>query len=115
MTTSTKKRMGVVGVLVAVAVFAIGGTAYADGKDKGSKEGCGKRADARFEKSDANSDGFLTEAEVGDKKWARIKVADANNDAKVSLAEMKLAKADGKLKHKDKKGKKGKQKGSADA
>jgi hypothetical protein len=84
-------------------------------RTRAARKAAGKRADARFEKSDANSDGFLTEAEVGDKKWARIKVADANNDAKVSLAEMKQAKADGKLKHKDKKGKKGKKKGSADA
>lgn len=115
MTTSTKKRVGVVGVLAAMAVLAIGATAYADGKDKdkGHKEGCGKRAEARFERSDANSDGFLTEGEVGAKRWARIKVADANNDAKVSLAELKQAKADGKLQHKGK-GKKGKKK-SADA
>ncbi len=104
------RRLGWMGVLLAVSVFAIGGTALAEGKDGKGKEGCAKKAQARFEKSDKNSDGFLTAAEVGDKKWARIKVADANNDAKVSLAEMKQAKADGKLKHKgkDKKGKRGK-------
>jgi hypothetical protein len=81
-------------------VTTFGVTAFAEGK-----EGCAKKAEARFQKADKNSDGFLTAAEVGDKKWARIKVADANNDAKVSLAEMKKAKADGKLK-----GKKGKKK-----
>ncbi len=91
---------------MAVAVTSIGTVALAEGK-----EGCkGKSAEARFQKADKNSDGFLTAAEVGDKKWARIKVADANSDAKVSLAEMQKAKADGKLK--GKKGKKKKDKGS---
>ena len=100
--------VALVGVLAAAGVMAVSATAMADGK----KEGCAKNAEARFEKSDKNSDGFLTAAEVGEKKWERIKVADANSDAKVSLAEMKQAKADGKLKHKgkgkrDKKHKKG--------
>jgi hypothetical protein len=101
----SKRRLIWVGVLTATAVMTIGATALAEG-GKGNKEGCAKKAEARFEKSDKNSDGFLTAAEVGDKKWNRIKVADANNDAKVSLAEMKQAKADGKLKHKGKKDKK---------
>lgn len=78
------------GVLVA-------GTAYADESKK--KEGCEKRGESRFQKADKNSDGFLTADEVGEKRWAHIKVADANADGKVSLAEMKKAKADGKLGH----------------
>lgn len=105
----SKRRLYLVGVLTAAGVLTIGATAFADGK----KEGCAKNAEARFEKSDKNSDGFLTAAEVGDKKWERIKVADANNDAKVSLAEMKQAKADGKLKHKGKGKKEKKKKGTA--
>lgn len=97
------------GALLAAGVLTFGVTAFAEGKDgKGSKEGCGKKAEARFEKADANADGFLTASEVGEKRWARIKVADANADSKVSLAEMKQAKADGKLGHGGKKGKKSK-------
>jgi hypothetical protein len=105
----TSKRVGWIAVLIAAGVMTIGATALAEGK--GGKEGCANKGQARFEKSDKNSDGFLTAAEVGDEKWNRIKVADANADAKVSLAEMKQAKADGKLGHrsKGKKGKKGKQ------
>jgi len=90
--------------------MTIGATAFAEG----NKEGCAKKGEARFDKSDSNSDGFLTAAEVGEKKWAHIKVADANNDSKVSKAEIKQARADGKLKHKGKdKNKKGKKKGTA--
>jgi hypothetical protein len=37
---------------------------------------------------------------VGDKRWERIKVADANNDGKVSQPEMQQARKDGKLGHK---------------
>jgi hypothetical protein len=39
----------------------------------------------------------LTEAEVGAKHWARISVADANKDKKVSMAELKAAHEAGKL------------------
>lgn len=105
--TKTSKRVGLVALLAAAAVMTIGVSAFADGD--GKKCG-GKNAEARFQKQDTNSDGFLTKAEVGDKKWARISVADANKDAKVSLAELKQAKADGKLK-----GKKGKKKKTSDA
>jgi Ca2+-binding EF-hand superfamily protein len=67
----------------------------------------GKRSDAerqqhaaeRFKKADKNADGFLTQAEVGDKRWGRIQVADANKDGKVSQAELAQAHADGKLGH----------------
>jgi len=53
----------------------------------------------RFKKADKNADGFLTQAEVGDKRWSRIQVADANRDGKVSQAELEQAHADGKLGH----------------
>lgn len=109
MTNTSKRRLTWVGALLAASVLTFGATAFAEGK--GGKEGCAKNAEARFAKKDSNGDGFLTAAEVGDKRWARIKVADANTDGKVSLAEMKQAKADGKLKHH--KGKKRKK--SADA
>jgi hypothetical protein len=53
----------------------------------------------RFKKADKNADGFLTQAEVGDKRWVHIQVADANRDGKVSQAELAQAHADGKLGH----------------
>lgn len=52
-----------------------------------------------FKKADKNNDGFLTKDEVGEERWARIKVADANQDSKVSHDEMKQARKDGKLRH----------------
>jgi hypothetical protein len=58
-----------------------------------------QHAENKFKKADKNADGFLTQAEVGDKKWTRISVADTNKDGKVTLAEMAQAKADGKLGH----------------
>jgi hypothetical protein len=71
--------------------LAVPATAFAcDGKD-------GNARGARFQKSDKNQDGFLTAAEVGAERWARIKVADANNDNKVSKDEMKAAHKAGKL------------------
>jgi hypothetical protein len=51
-------------------------------------------------KADKNSDGFLTQDEVGDRRWAHIQVADANKDSKISQAELEQAHADGKLGHK---------------
>lgn len=99
----TKRRLGLMVIVTAAGVMTFGAVALADGK---GKEGCAERAQARFQEKDTNKDGFLTAAEVGNEKWAKIKVADANNDAKVSLAEMKQAKADGKLGHKGKKKKK---------
>jgi hypothetical protein len=51
----------------------------------------------RFERADKNSDGYLTEDEVGAKRWERLKVADVNNDKKVSKAEIAQAFKDGKL------------------
>jgi hypothetical protein len=60
---------------------------------------CAQHAAERFKKADKNADGFLTQAEVGDKKWSRIQVADANKDGKVSQAELAQAHAEGKLGH----------------
>ena len=73
-----------------------------------SGEHGGKRTEAerkqhaaeRFKKADKNADGFLTQDEVGDQRWTRIQVADANKDGKVSQAELAQAHADGKLGHK---------------
>jgi hypothetical protein len=59
-----------------------------------------QHAEERFKKADKNADGFLTKDEVGDERWARIQVADANNDGKISQAELAQAHADGKLGHK---------------
>ncbi len=53
----------------------------------------------RFEQADKNKDGFLTKDEVGERRWARISVADANRDNKVSRAELDKARAEGKLGH----------------
>jgi len=58
-----------------------------------------QHAAERFKKSDKNGDGFLTQAEVGDKRWAHIQVADANRDGKISQAELAQAHTDGKLGH----------------
>ena len=54
----------------------------------------------RFKKADKNGDGFLTQDEVGEKRWAHIQVADANKDGKISMAELAQARADGKIGHK---------------
>lgn len=69
---------------------------------KQSAEDRAQHAAERFKKADKNGDGFLTQAEVGDKKWGRIQVADANKDGKVSQAELAQAHADGKLGHRGK-------------
>jgi Ca2+-binding EF-hand superfamily protein len=85
--------------------------ALADAPQENGRPQCsgehGKRSEAdrkqhaadRFKKADKNADGFLTQAEVGDKRWGRIQVADANKDGKVSQAELAQARADGKLGH----------------
>jgi hypothetical protein len=98
---NTMKRISVAG-LIAVASFGVSAAAFAQAGDAkpqcdGKKGGEGKGKGAHFKKADKNSDGFLTQAEVGDKRWARIKLADANNDGKVSQPEMQQARKDGKL------------------
>jgi hypothetical protein len=69
-----------------------------DGQHGGKGKGDGQRQ-GHFKKADKNSDGFLTQDEVGAERWARIKVADANNDGKVSHPELQQARKDGKLPH----------------
>ncbi|HYP77590.1 MAG TPA: hypothetical protein VER12_16575 [Polyangiaceae bacterium] len=70
--------------------------------EHGGKQSEGDRAQhaaERFKKADKNADGFLTQAEVGDKRWTHIQIADANKDGKISQAELAQAHADGKLGH----------------
>jgi Ca2+-binding EF-hand superfamily protein len=52
---------------------------------------------ARFAKGDKNGDGSLTEDEVGERKWARISVADTDKSGSVTLPEIEAAIAAGKL------------------
>ena len=55
-------------------------------------------AQKRFEKLDANHDGALTKDEVGEQRWARLSVADADKNGSVTQAEIKTAVAAGILK-----------------
>ncbi len=52
---------------------------------------------ARFARGDKNGDGSLTEDEVGERKWARISVADTDNSGSVTLPEIEAAIAAGKI------------------
>ncbi len=54
--------------------------------------------DKRFSELDKNKDGALSADEVPARMWERIKVADSNNDNKVTRAEIDAALASGKLK-----------------
>ncbi len=98
----TLKRISVAGLL-AVASVSVSAVAFADSGD--AKPQCeGKRGEGKghgkgglFKKADKNADGFLTKDEVGAERWERIKLADANKDDKVTQAEMKQARKDGKL------------------
>jgi hypothetical protein len=85
------KTLRIVTAAALTFALAVPATAFACG----GKDGKGKGA--HFQKKDKNQDGFLTEAEVGADRWARISVADANKDKKVSMAEMKAAFEAGKL------------------
>jgi len=106
---NTTKRFSIA-FLFALASFGTTALALAETPAKPSCEGHGDKAShegkgkgAHFKKADKNADGFLTKDEVGDKRWARIAVADANKDGKVSQAEMQQAHKDGKLHRPDKK------------
>ncbi|HEY1532750.1 MAG TPA: EF-hand domain-containing protein [Polyangiaceae bacterium] len=111
---TTNARLG-----LGIAIFALAGClsslALADATpsdsaarpqcsgEHGGKQSAGDRAQHaadRFKKADKNGDGFLTQDEVGEKRWAHIQVADANKDGKISQAELQQAHADGKLGHK---------------
>jgi hypothetical protein len=97
---NTIKRISVAG-LFALASFGVSVAAFAQPSDAkqqcDGKHGKGEGKGAHFKKADKNNDGFLTKAEVGDRRWERIKIADANNDGKVSQPELQQAHKDGKL------------------
>lgn len=108
---NTRFSLGISAFLLALGVTA---SAFADapntrenGRPQCSGEHGGNRSEGdraqhaadRFKKADKNSDGFLTQVEVGNERWSRIQVADANKDGKVSQAELAQARADGKLGH----------------
>ena len=57
-----------------------------------------QHAKERFAKRDKNSDGALMATEVSPGAWEHLKVADSNNDARVTFAELQEARAAGKLK-----------------
>lgn len=86
-------KIRLLSIVAATAGFALAfpATALACG------DGKGKNKEARFQKADKNGDGFLTQTEVGEKRWQKISVADTNKDAKVSKAELTQAYQDGKL------------------
>ncbi|MEO6600148.1 MAG: hypothetical protein ABIQ16_09770 [Polyangiaceae bacterium] len=103
-------RLGL-GLSVFALAACVASVAMADAPKDGARPQCsgehGAKSAAeraqhtadRFKKADKNADGFLTQAEVGDKKWTRIQVADTNKDGKVTQAELSQAHADGKLGH----------------
>jgi hypothetical protein len=51
----------------------------------------------RFARGDKNGDGAITEAEIGERKWSHIAVADTDNSGSVTLPEVMAAIAVGKL------------------
>lgn len=110
---STRLGFGISACVLAATVSSLaladatGATSQARGQCAGEHEHAGKRtpeerakhAAERFKRADKNADGFLTQAEVGDKRWNRLQVADANKDGKVSATELAQARAEGKLGH----------------
>jgi hypothetical protein len=100
---NTTKRFSIAFLFAAAAFGSSALALAADGAD-GARPQCdgkheGKGKGAGFQKADKNSDGFLTKDEVGGERWARIQVADANKDGKISHPEMQQARKDGKLPH----------------
>ena len=96
---NTMKRFSIA-FMFAAAAFAMSAMALAETPSKGEcghHDGQGKGG--MFKKADKNGDGFLTKDEVGEQRWERIKVADANNDGKISHPELQQARKDGKLPH----------------
>jgi hypothetical protein len=57
-----------------------------------------KFAQERFAKMDKNNDGALSKDEVGDKRWQRLSVADADKSGSVTRDEIKTAVTAGTLK-----------------
>ena len=80
MTTKTIRIITTAAIGFALAVPA---TALACGGKDGRT--------SHFQSADKNNDGYLTEAEVGAQRWEHIKIADVNNDKKVSREELKQA------------------------
>jgi Ca2+-binding EF-hand superfamily protein len=72
------------------------GKVTADERKAGMKAHMEKMFAERFTEDDKNHDGFLVQSEVP-RRWEHLKVADANNDSKVSLAELKTAFESGKM------------------
>jgi hypothetical protein len=101
-TMNTTKRFSIA-FLFATAAFGVSAFALAEPSAKHQCDGKhdGQAKGAHFKKADKNNDGFLTKDEVGDQRWARIQVADANKDGKISQPEMQQAHKDGKLGHRD--------------
>lgn len=56
------------------------------------------RAKERFDSQDKNHDGALDASELGAERWARLSVADANGDQKLTPDELKAAFQAGKIK-----------------
>jgi Ca2+-binding EF-hand superfamily protein len=52
---------------------------------------------ARFARMDKSGDGALTADEVGDERWARLSVADADGNGSVTFPEIEAALQSGKL------------------
>lgn len=108
---NTRLGLGISACVLAATVSSLaladaaGGPNQARGQCSGEHAGKrtpeerAKHAADRFKHADKNADGFLTQAEVGDKRWNRMQAADANKDGKVSLAELAQARAEGKLGH----------------
>ena len=57
-----------------------------------------KFAEEHFAKMDKNNDGALSKDEIGDKRWERLSVADADKNGSVTREEIKTAVAAGTLK-----------------
>ena len=85
----TKKTIRILTVTAIGFALSIPAVAFACGDQEGHA--------SHFQKADKNNDGYLTQSEVGAQRWERIKVADTNNDAKVSKDEMTQAFKAGKL------------------
>jgi hypothetical protein len=99
MNTTKRFSVAILFALAAVGTSALALAEPAQPRCEGHEGHGGKDKGAHFKKADKNGDGFLTKDEVGEKRWSRIQVADANKDGKVSQPEMQQARKDGKLGH----------------
>lgn len=69
-----------------------------DGAGNGPARRAKRGVRDHFAADDANHDGALSEDEVNGRFWNHIVVADANQDGKVTLAELETARQNGTLK-----------------